>query len=250
MWNNKGLLIILCVFFALSLSAQNYGRRFRRRNTPTAVRQTNQPSQNADKEKSGKSGNSGKSAKTAKSGQSAEKNLFDPAKPSISVAYVNKILTELRTQLLEKKISNKLPGLSPQEIQEILRATPEQQKAKEEELKKEIFTTVSQIDYRIFTTRYRSLIKHFELEEVTGIQRVWYNNFLAEMDNFEPIIQRMYLGNRHNSREEYRIAAKEFEQHQKKCLDFMTTSKNFKLSRDQIAKLKMRNAKIRQQNYL
>ena len=152
---------------------------------------------------------------------------------------------ELRKQLLERKISSLMPRLDDHKEN-----TAEDNQVKGEERKKEESRPISQIDYRIYTTKFRLLLDHFELEEATGIQRNWYKRYLAELDKFEPIINQMYSGLQRGDQDTYRSAVRMFERHQKACLKFMETSGKFKLSKEQLAALKEQNAKIRRQKYL
>ena len=253
MWNKKYILVIFVFLFALSLSAQTYSRRrFRsRRSTTAAAQQSNQEQTGKKKDAANASepAKTGKSAKSSQSKKTERRGSFDPSKPSLTLVFVTKITTELKKQLLERKISGKLPG-PPENPEEADASTSESGPDEKQPEKKEKFDTVSQIDYRIYTTRYRRLVNHFELEEATGIQRAWYKQFLAELDKFEPILFQLYLAIRHHSHDKYRVAVRKFEQHQKACLQFMETAQKSKLGKDQLAALKEQNTRIRRLNYL
>ena len=248
MWNKKYLLVISVFLFALSLSAQTYSRR-RSRNYRSPV-MTPQTVQTDRKNNADKSAKSGKSAKSSPSKKNDRRPGFDPSKTGIDPAYITGVMNELRKQLLERKISSRLPKTDDQEENPAEENTAEANQVKGEEQKKEGSRPISQIDYRIYTTKFRLLLNHFELEEATGIRRDWYKQYLAELDKFEPIIYQMYSGLQRGDQDKYRSAVRMFEQHQKACLKFSETAKNYRLSKEQLTALKDKNMKIRKQNYL
>ncbi len=242
MLNKKYILVIFVFLMTLSLPAQTYSRRRSRNRRPAVtVPQTIQNDRKNDADKSTKSG---KSAKSSPSKKNDRRPGFDPSKTGIDPAYITGVMDELRKQLLERKVPSRLPKQDDQEEN-----TAEENQEKGEAPKKEESRFISQVDYRIFTTKFRLLLNHFELEEATGIRRDWYKQYLAELDKFEPIINQMYSGLQRGDQDKYRSAVRMFEQHQKACQKFAETAAKFKLGKDQLAALKIKNAKIRQQNY-
>ena len=252
--SNKLILILLVGLLTLSLNAQKY-RYDRRRYRQTTAQQQQASQKDQKKEKTAKSQtgpaqNPAGPAKTSQDKKSGKSEVLTFAKPSLTQNHVNYVLnTNIKKQLLERKIPAKLPKrkAGEEDDSEDGEASEDGEK-KDSGKKKEKVTFISRLDFAILMSEYSSLIDNFELTEVSLIRLEWYQKLQAELRKFGPIINEMTIALRNQSSERYAVSAAKFKAHQKTCLDFMK-EKPPKISKEQYEALVLKNTKIRRQNY-
>ncbi|MBR4663805.1 MAG: hypothetical protein IKO93_08025 [Lentisphaeria bacterium] len=97
--------------------------------------------------------------------------------------------------------------------------------------------------------KYRSLIKNFELVEVSKVKMEWYQRYGAELVKFKPIAEELYIAVSKLSQSRYEAALEKFQKQQEACLNFLK-EKPPRITKQEYQALFLKNTKIRQQNYL
>ena len=108
---------------------------------------------------------------------------------------------------------------------------------------------ISRLDFSILISQYMSLMKDFELTEVSHIPMDWYQRYEAELRKFGSLVNEMTIALRTRSNGRYVAAVQKFKEQQKACLKFLK-AKPPRISKEQYEALVLKNTKIRQQNYL
>jgi len=247
MWN-KFLLILFVGTFAFSLSAQQYrryrSRRGRDRSTQTTTVQQTKTEEKTEKKTEKKTSSQQQSRKSERKSSSAT-GKFDPKKPLLTQKNIDSVIDDqIGKQLLECKISAKLPGRKTDEEDD---AEDGEQKEANAKPGKTVF--ISRLDFSILMSRYKSLMTNFELTEVSHIPIEWYQQFNAELRKFESSVNEMTFALRIRADGRYAAAVQKFKAQQKACLKFLKGPKP-KISKEQYEALVLKNSKIRLQNYL
>ncbi len=219
---NKFILFCLICGLTFSLTAQNYraGRRSRslRGTQNVVVPQTVQKSQ--EKNVSQQKANPALNSKEKAAGKK-----YDPRIPGLTQADISKILDDyIRKKILEKKTEKDLKKCTREQF-------------------------FYQSDYFEMFMKYRSLIKNFELVEVSKVKMEWYQRYGAELVKFKPIAEELYIAVSKLSQSRYEAALEKFQKQQEACLHFLK-EKPPRITKQEYQALLLKNTKIRQQNYL
>ena len=247
MLNKLILMVLIGMLLSLSLNAQSsrYGRRRSRQTTQQSLFDKEQKNDASAKNQI----DSTKKKQSSKK-NSSQSELSKFKKPTLSKNTVSYILdTEIKKQLLERKIPAKIPGFksTDEDSQDDDNQNENDKPTDSGNTEKNKF--LSQMGLAILISRYSSLIANFELSEVTGVRQEWYQQLLGELQKFGLIINEMETAIRIQSNSRYAAAVQKFKDHQKACLNFLK-EKPPKLSKEEYTALVLKNTKIRQQNYL
>lgn len=154
MWNKKTLLLTVTTVAALlgsTLEAQYYN--------PSSSGNRRRQSSSRQKKQQVKA--QAKRPASAPMIQNSSDMSFDPRKPSLKVDTYNKVVTDIRKQLLEAKFTDKL-GDSP---------------------KKYEFWTSNRCYRLVFY--FRELANNPEAPEITNIHPDWFKQYAALLRNFD-----------------------------------------------------------------
>ena len=144
-------------------------------------------------------------------------NRFNPKKPGLSVAYVQKVLLkDINDVLLDKKIPD------------------EPEKAKKAE------DTITYLGTWKALRRYEILVKNPELPEVTGIKAAWYNAYGEKLKKMESLAKKLDQATSISNAAAYAKVKAEIIAYQKVLKDFADGDKP-KLSSDEMRELRKKN---------
>lgn len=142
---------------------------------------------------------------------------FNPRRPGLTVAHVQKVLLkDIFDPLLDKKIPDE-PG----------------------KVKKSA-DTITYLGTRMALFKYDVLLKNPELPEVTGIKEVWYKAYRERLKKMEELAKKLDQVSVNGNLEKYALVKGEIEAYQKVLKEF-ADGKKPKLSSDETRAIRRRN---------